>query len=1139
MTVLFTSQAISANRSWTGYSEDWSTPAKWGGTEPTSNDAAYIYSGRSANITQTGEVCSALYLGNTSNTASVRMSSGDLSVSTCIYVGYSGSGIFYQTGGTNSMSELSIGFQTKANGRYELSGTGSLGTSKEYVGYSGKGTFLQTGGLNFTYDFYLGCAAGSEGNFELNGGELQANYDEYIGLKGTGIFNHSAGTNLTGDLYVGSSWISGMAGGTGAYNLSGTGELTAGRECIGGDGHGMFNQSGGTNTTGSLNLDSNVAGQPTYTLSGGTLNAPEEYIAFQGTDAFAHSGGLNKTTYLYLGINSGMSTGKYDLSGTGVLTATYEYVGDGGIGIFTHSSGTNTTNCLYLGNRGEASGTYVLSGTGSLTTSYLYIGYTDIAGSFFQQTGGTNTAKEISVGPEARFQLDGGTLEINNGGLSSRGEIDCSNSTATLHATNSIVDLSRANLKNVGAMTVNMGDNSLLLLPADFDPSAKFGNFSSTGLYHNAGTMLVVPAGKGISGSGTINDPVDCQGTITVAGSTINFNGGIMISGSGRVDFGLRNLNINDPVSGMSGGTLSTGGHFIGYGGSGTFNQSGGTNTASNYIYLGYNAGDSGTYVLSGFGTLTTPRYEYVGYSGTGSFTQSGGNNSISQGLYLGYYSSGTYELANTGSLTANIETVGYYGIGSFCQSGGTNTITGGLVLADQIRSHGSYELSGGTLSAYYVMVGSLGEGFFTQTGGTFTITNSLFLSNSTSDDYGNTYIGKGTFNLKGGTLVLKSLAKGSSAGIAAFNFGGGTLRASGVFSTTLPITLTGEGGNANFDTAGYASTLAGSLSGIGGLNKLGNNTLTLSAANNFSGDTTIGGGTLTLAHAGALQGSTLDYNSYGGSLSFGTLAAATLGGLKGYQKLPLQRTNSAAVALSVGGNGQSTVFGGQLYGAGSLIKIGSGVLTLSGSNSYLGNTTVNAGTLNVANASGSATGTGTVIVNSGATLTGSGTISGQTTINSGGILAPGNGLGILMINNQMTLQPGAMFNAEVNGLTAGSEYDQLIASGPVSLAGSLNISFGTFAPTGNDVLFLISNNGTSATTGTFQYADDVKIGSFRGLDWYITYDANNAASPSLNGGNDVALYSVAVPEPTALALLATGLLCLSTIPWRNRSSRS
>jgi fibronectin-binding autotransporter adhesin len=60
-------------------------------------------------------------------------------------------------------------------------------------------------------------------------------------------------------------------------------------------------------------------------------------------------------------------------------------------------------------------------------------------------------------------------------------------------------------------------------------------------------------------------------------------------------------------------------------------------------------------------------------------------------------------------------------------------------------------------------------------------------------------------------------------------------------------MTLTGLGGDACVDTAGYNVTLSGPLSGQGGLHKLGNGTLTLNAKETYSGDTTVSGGTLML----------------------------------------------------------------------------------------------------------------------------------------------------------------------------------------------------------------------------------------------------------------------------------------------------
>ncbi len=97
-----------------------------------------------------------------------------------------------------------------------------------------------------------------------------------------------------------------------------------------------------------------------------------------------------------------------------------------------------------------------------------------------------------------------------------------------------------------------------------------------------------------------------------------------------------------------------------------------------------------------------------------------------------------------------------------------------------------------------------------------------------------------------------------------------------------------------------------------------------------------------------ALQNSTLDYGNYGGSINFGTLTSATLGGLNGSQNLALVNSSTAAVALSIGQNDADTIYSGVLSGSGSLLKIGEGVLTLAGTNTYSGSTTIDGGgTLN------------------------------------------------------------------------------------------------------------------------------------------------------------------------------------------------
>ena len=194
-----------------------------------------------------------------------------------------------------------------------------------------------------------------------------------------------------------------------------------------------------------------------------------------------------------------------------------------------------------------------------------------------------------------------------------------------------------------------------------------------------------------------------------------------MLSGTGTINLGSGNLTTNDLLSGISGGSLSVANQYVGSGGTGTFTQSGGNNSIGNTLYLGYNAGDSGAYNLSGSGQLSASG-EYVGYSGTGTFTQTGGTNSLGYGgLYLGANagSSGAYNLSGSGQLSSpNYEYVGSSGTGTFTQSGGTNNCGSYLYLGNNTGSSGTYNLSGsGQLSAsYYEYVGMSGAGTFTQT---------------------------------------------------------------------------------------------------------------------------------------------------------------------------------------------------------------------------------------------------------------------------------------------------------------------------------------------------------------------------------------------------------------------------------------
>ena len=165
---------------------------------------------------------------------------------------------------------------------------------------------------------------------------------------------------------------------------------------------------------------------------------------------------------------------------------------------------------------------------------------------------------------------------------------------------------------------------------------------------------------------------------------------------------------------------------------------------------------------------------------------------------------------------------------------------------------------------------------------------------------------------------------------------GAGTLLSSG---RTVSI---GTGFTAAIDSQNYSVTAAAVIGGTGVLSKIGGGTLTLSGSNSFGGVTLASAGTLALANSLAMGLSNFDASG-AGSLSFGTLAAATFGGLQGTSGT---FTIPGSVTLSVGNNNQSTTFAGILAGTGGLVKIGTGTLVISNTQNYSGTTSVDGGTL-------------------------------------------------------------------------------------------------------------------------------------------------------------------------------------------------
>jgi autotransporter-associated beta strand protein len=192
---------------------------------------------------------------------------------------------------------------------------------------------------------------------------------------------------------------------------------------------------------------------------------------------------------------------------------------------------------------------------------------------------------------------------------------------------------------------------------------------------------------------------------------------------------------------------------------------------------------------------------------------------------------------------------------------------------------------------------------------------------------------------------------------------------------------------------------------------------------------------------------------------------------------------------LVVGGNNLSTEVSGVIAdnnpcgctsGSGSLEKVGSGQLTLSGINTYTGSTTVNGGFLSVMGSIASSSGT---TVNSGGALTGSGIVS-DTTIASGGIFLPGSGFGTSMsVQGNLAFQSGALYLVQLTSTTSTSAD----VSGTAQLHGDVAAAFAPGSTVMKQYMILHAAGGVS---GTFDGLSVAAPGNFVAS---LSYDPTHA----------------------------------------------
>ncbi|MFN9272585.1 MAG: beta strand repeat-containing protein, partial [Planctomycetia bacterium] len=145
------------------------------------------------------------------------------------------------------------------------------------------------------------------------------------------------------------------------------------------------------------------------------------------------------------------------------------------------------------------------------------------------------------------------------------------------------------------------------------------------------------------------------------------------------------------------------------------------------------------------------------------------------------------------------------------------------------------------------------------------------------------------------------------------------------------------------------ASAFSGTFSGAGSLTKVGSGTLTLSAANTYTGGSTISAGRLAVGNAAALGASTGPLAVNAGTLDLGGFSV-NVGALSGSAGAVITTSTAAGTATLTTNAASNSTFAGTIQDNGSgvvaLTKTGAGQLTLTGVNTYSGTTTISGGVL-------------------------------------------------------------------------------------------------------------------------------------------------------------------------------------------------
>lgn len=861
---------------------------------------------------------------------------------------------------------------------------------------------------------------------------------------------------------------------------------------------GVIARFGGTagivTLSGTLNAGGLNFGVGGYTLTGGTLNiAPS-------TSPFTYTTNGGTTT-----LNSTITSA-------------------GGAQIVKTGSGT-----LLLGNGGGGSG----------STPALY---TVTGGTFNSGTGVFDSILAMPAGnrlgvqaasPTTVLTLDAGTFQV----TTATGNALAANRRVQVNAAGgAISDFGSGNFYEP-AIINNAGSGSSLYL-SNISGTTQFrGVISGSGsvTWYGAGTASF--QGNNSYSGGTVVR----GGVVQVTHNNALGSGTLSFTGNGTLQSGAANLSLSNNIAlGTTSDVFDTNGNTITL--SGSISNSAAT---SNAVKVAGN----GTLVLSGSLNLTghatdtnSPALMMGNRNGANSdrgtvtITGTGNISRISTGWdgtasVLNFASTGTVTMATdfVSGQSAN-------GVGVVNHSTGTLTMQN-LNMANWDGSYRNYNMSGGTLNTTNLRNGGNGNGngssYFLQTGGAVNVsevttlgrngtgTNVLHLKGASAQfNEGSNRLNvafsagsTGIVTVDNGLLTVGSnlsLAEGGTGTTAIVNLNGGTIRPNTIVAPngngTSIFNFNGGTLQANVDNASFMGglTQANIYSGGAKIDTNGKNVTISQALQSASGS---GVSSIPIATGGAgYLGAPVVKITGGGGTGATAVAVMSGGAVTGILiTSPGTGYTSTPTVTLIGGGATTAATIGSVSNAsnaadGGLTKSGAGTLTLTATSTYTGPTNVTGGKLVV---NGNISTSLLTTVGASAAIGGTGT-TGDLTVLADGTFAPGNSIGTLTIDGDLTL--GGVSEFEIN--PSGNAADLAVAIAQLTFGGTLNVTNigGTIA---NGATFNLFDWGSA--TGTFSAVN------LPALDGPLSWDQSNLYT---NGTLTV------IPEPNAAALLG----CLGTL---------